>query len=140
MRKGLLGLVAGVALMVAQSVGAADMIKYDKSASKAQPEQTVAQIQMDASCQPHCRPACRPCHRQCPPKRYKKRCHSQKQSVKKQAAQKSGHNESIEEKKMSSEGGYGYGRKTSYQGNNSGRNNDGSFVEEYIDEVGREHR
>ncbi|MGE3319740.1 MAG: hypothetical protein AB7I18_10655 [Candidatus Berkiella sp.] len=138
MRKGLLGVIVGVGLMFAQSAGAADMVRYDKAANKTQPEENIAQIQMDGSCKPHCRP----CPRQCPPKHYRKRCHSQKghhHSGKKhqQAVQRHGHNEALEEKKMSSEGGFGRARKTSYEGN-SGRQE--SFVEEYIDEVGREHR
>ncbi len=144
MRKSLLGVIIGVGMMFAQSAGAADMIRYDKSASNVQPEQTVAQIQMDGSCKgPHCRP----CVRQCPPRHchrhyhHRKPCHShkhyKKHSVKKQQADASrGHSDSIEEKKMSSERGYPAARKTSYQRNNE----DQSFVEEYIDEVGRERR
>lgn len=140
MRKGLLGVIVGVGLMFAQSAGAADMVRYDKAANKTQPEENIAQIQMDGSCKPHCNP----CHRQCPPKHHRKHCHGQKghkhhAGKKHQAAPaKPGHKDSVEEKKMSSEGGYGRARKTSYQGNSG--NNDGSFVEEYIDEVGREHR
>jgi len=142
MRKGLLGVIVGVGLMVAQSVSAAEMVRYDKSANKVQPEQTVAQIQMDGSCKgPHCRP----CVRQCPPRHHhhKKQCGSghkhkhHKHSVKNQQNEgvKRGHNDSVEEKKMSSDRNFPSARKTSYQGDN-----DSSYVEEYIDEVGREHR
>lgn len=143
MRKGFLGVIVGVGLMFAQSVSAADMVRYDKSANKVQPEETIAQIQMDGSCKgPHCRP----CVRQCPPRHHhhhRKQCGSghthkhHKHSVKKQqaATQGQGHNERIEEKKMSSDRNFPAARKTSYQGNN-----DNTYVEEYIDEVGREHR
>lgn len=142
MRKGLLGVIVGVGMLFAQSAGAADMIRYDKSAAKTQPEQTIAQVQMDGSCKgPHCRP----CPRQCPPKHYrKKQCghkhgkHHHKHSGKKQhshAAPK-GHNERIEEKKMSTgTRNAPNARKTSYQGSS----ND-IYMEEYIDDVGREHR
>jgi hypothetical protein len=153
MRKGLLGVIVGVGLMIAQSAGAAEMVRYDKSANNnVKPEQTVAQIQMDPSCKgPRCRPCARPCHTpcatQCPPRHhhhkhhYKKQCGTShnhkhhKHSVKHQSNQ-SGHNDSIEEKKMSSDRNFPAARKTSYQGGN----NDNSYVEEYIDDVGREHR
>ena len=143
MRKGLLGVIVGVGLMVAQSVGAAEMVRYDKSAAKVQPEQTIAQIQMDGSCKgPHCRPGAR----QCPPRHHhhRKQCGSghkhkhHKHSVKKQAAEQRGHHENVQEKKMSSDRNFPSARKTSFGGTNSG--NEGSYVEEYIDEVGREHR
>jgi len=148
MRKGLLGVIVGVGLMFAQSVSAADMVRYDKSANKVQPEETIAQIQMDGSCKgPHCRP----CVRQCPPRHHHHRKQGgsghkhnhkhnhkhHKHSVKHQRHEgtKRGHNDSVEEKKMSSDRNFPAARKTSYQGNN-----DGTYSEEYIDEVGREHR
>lgn len=143
MRKSVLGVIVGIGMMFAQSANAADMIRYDKSASNAQPEQTVAQLQMDGSCKgPHCHP----CIRQCPPRHchrhhhHRKHCHAHKhhhkQTVKKQqAAANRGHSDSIEEKKMSSDRSYPAARKTSYQ-----RGNDNTYVEEYIDDVGREHR
>lgn len=141
MRKGLLGVIVGVGMLFAQSAGAADMVRYDKSAAKTQPEQTVAQIQMDGGCKgPHCRP----CPRQCPPKHHhhRKHCgshkhshkhHNHKHSANKQAPK--GHNERLEEKKMSSGKNFPAARKTSYQGGS----ND-TYMEEYIDDVGREHR
>jgi len=144
MRKGLLGVIVGVGMLFAQSAGAAEMIRYDKSAAKTQPEQTVAQIQMDGGCKgPHCRP----CARVCPPKH----CHRKKQcghkhakqhhkhSVKKQQhdhVAPRGHNERLEEKKMSTGSrDHPSAKKTSYQGSNSD-----TYMEEYIDDVGREHR
>ncbi len=143
MRKGLLGVIVGVGMLFAQSAGAAEMIRYDKSAAKTQPEQTVAQIQMDGGCKG---PNCRPCARVCPPKHHhhRKHCgshkhgkHHHKQSVKKhQSTNAPGHNERIEEKKMSTgTRNAPNARKTSYQGSN----ND-TYMEEYIDDVGREHR
>lgn len=140
MRKGLLGVIVGVGMLFAQSAGAAEMIRYDKSAAKTQPEQTVAQIQMDGGCKgPHCRPC-----RVCPPKHHHRK-HSgshkhgkqhHKHSVKKQQSSNApGHNERLEEKKMSSDRNFPAARKTSYQGSN----ND-TYMEEYIDDVGREHR
>ncbi|MCS5712387.1 hypothetical protein [Candidatus Berkiella aquae] len=154
MRKGLLGVIVGVGMMIAQSAGAADMVRYDKSASNVQPEQTVAQIQMNPDCNgPHCRPCAtpcprpcaNPCARQCPPRHHhrhhhhKKHHHNHKHGAKKHhanKAQQSGHNESIEEKKMSSDRNHPSARKTSAKAKNS--NN--AYVEEYIDDVGREHR
>lgn len=153
MRKGLLGVVVGVGMMFAQSASAADMVRYDKSANNIQPELTVAQLQMDGSCQgAHCQP----CARQCPPRHChhhqkhhhhkhhqkhhhhkhhaNKACHTgkhhhhhHKHSVKKQRAA----HKSIEEKKMSSNRNHPAARKTSA--------ND-TYLEEYIDDVGREHR
>lgn len=145
MRKGLLGVIVGVGLMIAQSAGAAEMVRYDKSANNVKPEQTVAQIQMDGSCKgPHCRPCARPCPprhchtKQCGPRKHHAKKHHHKHAVKQQGTTQRGHNDSIEEKKMSSDRNFPAARKTSYQGQSN--NNDSSYVEEYIDEVGREHR
>lgn len=141
MRKSLLGVIVGVGMMFAQSASAADMVRYDKSASNIQPEQTVAQIQMDGSCKgPHCRP----CVRQCPPRHchthkhhhHHKACHTHKHRHHKHSAkkQKAAHNDAIEEKKMSADRSHPTARKASYQGNND------TNIEEYIDDVGRERR
>ncbi|HRE30792.1 MAG TPA: hypothetical protein PLD88_02355, partial [Candidatus Berkiella sp.] len=152
MRKGLLGVIVGVGMMIAQSASAADMVRYDKSASNVQPEQTVAQVQMNPDCAgQRCRPCANPCAKQCPPKqcpprrhrhhhhkKHHQHHHNHKHGAKKHhanKAQKSGHNESVEEKKMSSERNHSSARKTASKAKNTN-----AYVEEYIDDVGREHR